>query len=114
MTTTLPRRETFEWVTYSYRRCTEEAKKDFAGWLVSQDWMDVVLAEGSDAKAKAYQDLIDAAVDTFFLVCTVRRKSTDLPWMNRAILRKIGRRKRLYRKEGRSEAWKFLKKKEDR
>ena len=61
----VPRKEAFEWITYSYRLCTEEARKDFGSWVVTQDWSDVLLAEGPDAKVRAYQDNIDAALDTF-------------------------------------------------
>ena len=32
------RQEAFEWITYSYRVCTEEAKKDFGRWIVQQHW----------------------------------------------------------------------------
>ena len=64
-TAKVARREAFEWVTYTYRLCTEEAKKDFGTWVVTQDWSEVLAAEGSDAKVKAYQDIIDAALDTF-------------------------------------------------
>lgn len=46
----LPRREAFEWITYSYRLCTEEAKKDFGSWLVMQDWSGGLAADSPDDK----------------------------------------------------------------
>ena len=106
----LPRREAFEWITYSYRHYTEEACRDFGSWIVAHDWSDVWGAVGSDAKALAYQADIDAALDAFFPMRTVRKKSTDLPWINKAVRKKIRRRNKIYRKEGRSELWKYLKK----
>ena len=54
----LPRREAYEWVTYSYRHCTDEAKGDFAEWIIMNDWSDVYLAEGADAKARKFQEHI--------------------------------------------------------
>ena len=109
MTTELPRREAFEWTTYSYRHFTEEAQADFGHWIITKDWSDVLLATGSNDKARLYQAHVDAAMDKFFPLRTVRRKSSDLPWINKAIRKRIRRRRRVYRREGRSELWKYLK-----
>ena len=52
----MERRESFEWISYSYRVCTEEAKADFGRWIVQQDWNEVLTAVGSDQKADALQE----------------------------------------------------------
>lgn len=52
-------------------------------------------------------------MDNCFPVRTTKRKSTDLPWINKAIKRRIRRRKRIYIKEGRSLLWKSLKAEKD-
>ena len=65
---------------------------------------------GVEEKVKAYQEHIDAAMDTFFPFRTTRRKSTDPPWMSRAVLKKIARRNRIYVKEGKSLLWRNMKK----
>lgn len=75
----LPRREAYEWITYSYRHQTEEASKEFGSWLVLNDWTEVLEAEGSEAKAAAFHRHVDLAMDTFFPLRTVRKRSTDLP-----------------------------------
>ena len=106
----LQRRQSYEWITYSYRVCTEEARKDFGSWLVTQDWSEVLMTQGASEKAKVYQELIDAAMDTFFPVRTTRRKSTNPPWINKTILKKIKRRNTLYTKEGKTELWHDMKK----
>ena len=50
-------------------------------------------------------------MDKFFPPRATKRKSTDLPGsIRRSRRRKIVRRCKIYRKEGKSEAWKFLKK----
>lgn len=67
------------------------------------------MASGSDLKAEIYQRHIDWAMNAFFPIKTVRKKSTDLPWINKAIWKRIKRRMRVYRKEGRSELWKWMK-----
>ena len=114
VTTKLPRREEFEWVTYTYRHFTQEAEADFGSWVVMHDWSSVLQAVGSDNKAAAFQSDLDLAMDVFFPLRTTRRKSTDLPWINRAIKKRIRRRYKIYKKEGRSPLWKRLKKTTDR
>ena len=113
MTATLPRREAFEWITYTYRHFDDQAKAKFRDWLIMHDWSEVITVAGSNAKANAYQATLGKAMDEFFPLRTSRRKSTDLPWINRAIRRRIRRRKKIYRKEGRSELWKVVKKEVD-
>ena len=108
--TTLPRIESFEWVSYSYRHYTEEAEQQFGQWIVTHDWVDVVLAEGSNAKAEVFQAQIDAAMDSFFPLRTTKKRSTDLPWINKAVLKKISLRNRIYAKKGMSDLWRKVKK----
>ena len=92
---------------------TDEAKQRFGQWVVLHDWTDVILAEGSSRKADIYQSHINWAMDEFFPLKKGRRKFTDLPWINKAIRKKIRRRMRIYVREGRSELWKRIKKETD-
>ena len=108
--TDLPRQETFERITYQYRHFTDEARVEFGSWIVLNDWTDVYNAAGSDEKAVAYQRHIDRAMDTFFPLRTVRKKSTDLSWINKAIKKKIKRKMEIYVKEGKSDLWRWMKK----
>ena len=109
----LPKARSFEWVSYQYRFFNPKAVEDFGGWLACHDWADVVQAEGSNQKATIYQEAVTGAMETFFPLITVRKKSTDCPWMNRRIRRLIRRRKGVYRREGRSSKWRRLKKLSD-
>ena len=52
-------------------------------------------------------------MEEFFPLITVRRKSTDSPWVNNKIRKLIKRRRKVYRKEGRSAKWKRLKRLSD-
>ena len=109
------RQRTFKWETYSYRRYTAEAEESFKSWIVFHDWAEVYNAVGSVAKTEAYQSTLSWAVENFFPLKTTRRKSSDLPWMSRGILKMIKKRNRLYVAEGgeRTDAWRVLKKKID-
>ena len=106
----MPRNRTFEWVTYQYRFYNQEAVKDFGTWLAGKDWADVAATTGSNQKAEVYQREVIAALESYFPLITVRKKSTDCPWINNRIRKLISRRKGIYRREGRSSKWRRLKK----
>ena len=93
----LPRLCSFEWITHQYRYYNEESVVKFGQWLA-----------GFDQKAKYYQATVTGALDAFFLLIKVRRKSSDCPWINNKIRSLIIKRKRVCTKEGRSEKWRRL------
>ena len=109
VTADLPRIDAFRWLKYSYRFYNEESVEKFRKWIALEDWNAVVTAADSNSKAEAYQSLVDRAIEDCFPLVTVRRKSTDLPWVNAKARRLIKRRKAVYRSEGRSASWKRLK-----
>ena len=106
----LPRNRTFEWISYQYRYYSPEAVDEFGRWLAGKDWVDVATAPGSNSKANIYQAEITDALEGIFPLITVRKKSTDCPWVNNRIRRLIAKRKGVYRREGRSGKWRRLKK----
>ena len=106
----LPRCKTFEWITYQYRYYGDESVDQFGAWLASKDWTDVFEAQSSNDKACLYQDAVTNAMEAIFPLITVRKKSTDCPWINNRIRRLIASRKGIYRREGRSKKWRRLKK----
>ena len=99
----LPRVDSFRWLKYSYRYYNEESVEKFREWVVCEDWSPVLGVEGSNRKAEAYQSMVDGAIERSVPLITVRRKTTDLPWMNAKARRLIRRRKAIYRAEGRSD-----------
>ena len=110
ITTALPRVQAFTWLNYSYRFFNEDSVKKFRSWIIMEEWQDVLGVDGSQAKALCYQKKITGAIESFFPLITVRRKSTDAPWINARIRKMIKRRRGIYRRHGRSAAWKRLKK----
>ena len=105
----LPRFEAYEVLTYSYRLYTEEDADRFYAWIVTHDWSRVMSAGGSNAKAEQYQMEINRAMDCFFPVRTTTRKSTDLPWVNASVRKRIKQRRGIFMREGRSKKWKRMK-----
>ena len=107
---TLPRHRTFEWVSYQYRFFNDQAVEEFGTWLAGRDWADVIEAESSNEKAEIYQKAVTGTLERVFPLITVRKKSTDCPWINARIQRLVAARKGIYRREGRSAKWRRLKK----
>ena len=79
------------------------------------DWAEVFAAVGTNNKTNAYQRTVVDAINRFFPLRTTKRKSTDLPWINKAVVRMITDCKKLFREEGgkRTAAWKEAKAKTD-
>ena len=79
MRASLPRFDSYEWQTFSYRHFTEEGEGAFARWVTLHDWTGILEAPDSNAKTAAYQAAVTEAMDNCFPVRTTKRKSTDLP-----------------------------------
>lgn len=95
---------------YSHRYYNKESEEAYGRWLAAQDWAPVLNAVGSNQKTKIYQEMVVGALEELFPLITTRRKSSELPWINQQIRNRIRQRKDDYKKEGRSEHWKRLKK----
>ena len=48
-------------------------------------------------------------MEACFPLITMKRKASDPPWINRAFRKKLERRMGIYKREGRSGKWKWLK-----
>ena len=67
-------------MSYQYRYFNDRSVEQFGTWLAGKDWAEVVKAVGSNNKANCYQAAVTEALDAFFPLITVRKKSTDCPW----------------------------------
>ena len=111
----LRRTEAFRWEEYSYRHYDDQAEASFGEWVIMHGWEEVRDAEGADGKAIAYQGTVQGAIDRFFPLKKNKKKSTDFPWMCKAVRDQIRQRKGLYMAEGgvRTQTWKEAKKDTD-
>ena len=105
----LPRTQPFKTLSYSYRYYNPESEAQFGAWLASQDWAEVLGASTSNEKTNLYQKQVTGAQDRFFPLITVNRRSTEPPWYNWNIKKKIKQKKGIYRREGRSPKWRRMK-----
>ena len=89
---------------------SQEGEKEFGDWLVNHRLQGALSAESSNDKTNLYQSQLQEAIDRCYPITTMRRKSSDPPWINGSVRHKIMKRKRLYKIEGRSDRWKAMKK----
>ena len=91
--------------TYSTRKYTEEAEREFGNDLLSIDWG--LVAGDTPTESAAKLDLIlQHLFNKHFPVKVIKSRSCDPPWLTKRIKRAIRNRKREYARTGRSERWK--------
>ena len=90
------------------RPITQSGINQMRSWLIDQTWDDIYKAEDSHIKAEIFQNMLMHK----FLVCfpekTRKINSDDAPWMTHKLKKLDRQRKRIYRKERKSERWKSL------
>ena len=96
------------WRKITFRPYDSNREKEFKDWADNFDWQDVILANGSNEKARRLQAILDDAMNRFFPTKTIRRKEDDLPWLNDTAVKKIKKKKAVFKDEGRSERWKAI------
>lgn len=107
----LKRIRSFEWIEYTYKKYTKEAEEKFGEWIAQHDWESVYTGKSSSDKALAFDSTCKWAMDKFFPDVTVKRKSTDDPWINDTILDLMEKRSKIFRNSGeRTAGWKKLNK----
>ena len=102
-----PRRDPVKWEKFTHRPFTDRGAEKFVQALSVQDWTHVLQSVGSNAKARSFQLTIDDLMDHFFPTKTVRRKESDLPWLNETARKKIRRKRAIFKSESRSERWRL-------
>ena len=90
----------YKMLSYTYRYYSPEAEAEFGKWLTQMEWDDLLTVEGN-----IYQREMQGALGRYFPLVTVRRKSTDPPWYNQKIRKRLKQERGIYRREGRSPKW---------
>ena len=62
----IPRKDTYKWLSYSYRYNNLDSTRIFGEWIVAKDWSAVLQAAGPNRKMELYQEEIAYAIDNFF------------------------------------------------
>ena len=79
-------------------------------WFVDQSWENVYCAETAHEKAAVFQQMLLQALEDIFPEKTRKINSDDQPWISHRLKVLDRKRKRIYRKERRSEKWKAMNK----
>ena len=74
-------------------------------WFIDQTWQEVYRAESAHDKAEIFQTMLINKLDEIFPVKTRKLQSDDQPWISHKLKKLDRKRKRIYRKERRSEKW---------
>ena len=107
----LPRKAAFSWETHEYLKITEEGKNKFITDLNATDWSELKGLWPDEEKMTAvFQIHLDKLMNECFAWKRVRKKSNNKPWMTDSILERIDDRKKVFRKEGRSDLFNRLNK----
>ena len=77
-------------------------------WFLNQSWEDIYKAETAHEKAAKFQETLINALENIFPEKILKVNNDDQPWMNNELKLLDRKRKRIYRKERRSERWKYL------
>ena len=92
----------YKMMKYSYRYYNSESEATYGRWLAQKDWGPLIALESSNAKANLYQAEVVGALEKFFPLVTVKRKSTDPPWYNWKVRKRLAQRRGIYHREGQS------------
>ena len=96
--------------SFKYQPIAEEGKKKFMALLVNTEW-DSVYCECPTESANNMNALLMNLMNECFPYVWVKYKSTDCPWVTNKYRRLVRKRKRIFKREGRSDRWKRAKKK---
>ena len=104
----------FEWKRFSYRRVTKEGEDELDRCMKNTPWQEILPRDPEDRIACLHQNII-ALKDRCFPLAHVKIRSTDDPWVDEAVRKKIAQQQDVYKLAGckRTEDWKKLKKESD-
>ena len=96
----------FTWIKKTTRKHSKAAVATFGQRLRSTDW-DRVLPPGlpTDDAVKAFEDHVTRITNELFPMKTTRQRSDDDPWISDAVRMLARRKKRVYKREGKSPLW---------
>ena len=90
------------------RPFTKSGFEKMKRWFIDQSWQEVLQAESSHEKASIFQKMLMSIFDECFPEKVRTITSDDQPWICHKLKILDRKRKRIYRKERRSEKWKKM------
>ena len=91
--------------TVKFRPFPESGILKMRDWFMEQSWQGVYQTESAHDKAKVFQDILVKKLDEIFPEKIRKIQSDDQPWISQKLKKMDRKRKRIYRKERKSEKW---------
>ena len=104
----LPKKEPIRWEVFSYRPYTEVGGDNFVRDVSNHNWDYVVSRPDANTMSVALQQVLDDLTEKHFPLKTIRRKESDLPWLDDRARSMIKKKAAVYKAEGNSPRWKKL------
>ena len=101
----LPRRNPVKWESYSYRPYSTTGERDFLEELGRHDWRGLLRMSGVNAKTEELHRVLSDLLGRHFPIKTVRRRDTDLPWLDARAKKMIKKKAAIFKAEGPSNRW---------
>lgn len=103
----------FRWLRKTTRVHSEQACRTFGEKLTATDWQACLGDENVNQMVENFQKYTCNLVDTLFPFKTFRSRSNEHPWITHGIRALSKRKKRVYKREGRSNFWWRLQERSD-
>ena len=106
----IPRVPQYQVEEYTYLKQTDEGDSKLAEFLKGQDWDELMQGKSSNEMVNELHRVFDEGMEASYKRMKSSKKSSEPPWMTNGIRRLIKRCRAVFRKLGRNQVWKKLKK----
>ena len=99
----------FVWIKRRVRKHTKKAVREFGRRMEQTNWPGVLPStEPPDALVAKFHSIMQKWIDELFPFKSCRRRSNEDPWITENIRRMAKQKRRVFRREGKSNLWRAL------
>ena len=102
----LKKKHAFNKITRKVRKITKDGISEFGRFLATQDWKFMKHAENPTEMVEKFEHVILEKYCDIFPETTIITKDTDHPWITKRIKSLVRKKKRWYKRDGKSREWK--------
>ena len=101
----VPQKRNFTWIRKVTRKRTQSADARFVEQMKLTDWKEKLDGLSVDEMVEAFEATDGKLTDDNYPLVSTRRRSNEDPWITNGIRRRAKRKRRLYRRSGRTRGW---------
>ena len=109
----IPRKEPVKWETYTYRPYTTQGEAAFVDEMRTVDWTELLGSQDVNEKVGMLHAVLGDMMNRHFPLKTVRRRESDLPWLDHQARKMIKKKSAIFKAEGQSTRWLAMREKVD-